>query len=350
MSDSNQKIPYENNPSLSLKEVFTLYVDAVQKSDLQRLFTTVTDNKDFIFITARGKLIDSPQGYYNFHKEWFKEKNWEMPTELIKIYEFQSFGCTIALFHYREINPSTQQVDGLDSYFTLLYRKEKGMWKIFADLCSPISRFKTNQNEAIKYTSDQEYLFSILKNRRTIRKFKSKSIPKEHLMKILDIIKYTPSAGNQQPWKLLVIQNQEVLSKLKKEVVNWYLQRYDTKQSISFAEKNQLTISIKQTINEIFSAPLYVAFLVDTTAKYPEFIIQDGTLLVAYFMIAARNLGYGTGFYTTFFPETQLKGFLKIPEKYSLICFSPLGEPDEWPEESPRKDINEFVVFESFQE
>ncbi|NHJ02304.1 MAG: hypothetical protein EAX86_09235 [Candidatus Heimdallarchaeota archaeon] len=343
-------IPQENHPSLSLKEVFSLYVDAVQKADLQRLFTTVTDKEDFFFISARGVLIDSLKDYYNFHDEWFKTRNWEMSAELIKIFESPSFGYTMALFYYREQDPDTQQITGLDSYFTLLFRRENGLWKVFSDICSPITRFSTNPVEAIRYSTDQEYLFSILKSRRTIRKFKSKSIPKAHLLKILDSVKYAPSAGNQQPWKFLVMQNPETMRKLKTEVLSWYLQRYQEHRTSSPAEIDELKTSLTQTLDKIFSAPLYIVILVDTTVKYPEYTLQDGMFAAAYFMIAARNLGYGTGFYTTFFPESQLKTFLQIPEKYRLICFSPLGEPEVWPEAAPRKPLDEYVVFEAFQE
>lgn len=65
-------------------------------------------------------------------------------------------------------------------------------------------------------------------------------------------------------------------------------------------------------------------------------------------MIVARALGYGTGFYTTFFPDEKMKEFFNIPEKYRLICFTPVGIPFEWPEASPKKKLEDFVIFESF--
>ncbi len=66
-------------------------------------------------------------------------------------------------------------------------------------------------------------------------------------------------------------------------------------------------------------------------------------------MIAARAMGYGTGFFTTFFPEQRMKEFLKIPERYSLICFTPIGVQQEWPQMPSKKDVDEVTVFGSFE-
>ena len=61
----------ENRPSLSLRETFDIYVRAVHNSDLKGLFTTVTKNEKFFFLTSTGKLIDTRQDYYKFHEDWF---------------------------------------------------------------------------------------------------------------------------------------------------------------------------------------------------------------------------------------------------------------------------------------
>ena len=98
----------------------------------------------------------------------------------------------------------------------------------------------------------------------------------------------------------------------------------------------------------MLTAPVYVAVLVDSKAKYSEYVTIDGTLAAANLMIAARALGYGTGFFTTFFPEAQMKAFFNIPEQYKLICFTPIGVPEEWPKPPSKKDLKELVVFETF--
>jgi nitroreductase/ketosteroid isomerase-like protein len=337
----------ENRPGLSLKETFEIYVRSIQNSDLKSLFTTVTDNPKFFFLTSRGSLIESREAYYKFHEDWFKERDWEMPVDLLEVREGKEYGYTTAIYHYRSKTPEGGRYI-LDSYFTLIFRKEEGMWKVVADVCTPINRYFTDTNPEIKYTSDQVFLFDMIKNRRTVRKFKSTPIPKEHILKILDAARFAPTAGNQQPWKFLVIQDRKKLDELKKEALLWYLDAYQIMRKPSEEELSQAREAVKTVLENVLSAPVYIAVLVDSQAKYPNYILYDGTLAAGNLMIAARALGYGTGFFTTFFPEGKMKEFFNMPEQYKLICFTPVGVPEEWPAAPLKKKLEEIVIFESF--
>jgi len=217
-----------------------------------------------------------------------------------------------------------------------------------ADICTPINRYFTEANPEIKYDSDQAYLFNIIKSRRTVRKFKSTPIPEEHIMKILDAARFAPTAGNQQPWKFLVIQNREKLDQLKEKALLWYLESYRSRKKADKQEIDSVREGVKKILENALSAPVYVAVLVDSKARYSDYIVHDGTLAAGYLMIAARALGYGTGFFTTFFPEEKMKKYFNIPNQYSLICFTPIGVPENWPETPSKKDLEEVIIFESF--
>ena len=337
----------ENRAGLSLKETFEIYVKAVQNSDLETLFTTVTDKEEFLFLTSTGKLIDSRNGYYKFHEDWFKEKDWEMPVELLEVHEGREYGYTVAIFHYKQ-KIKDGKIYNLDSYFTLIFHKENGMWKVVADICTPISRYFSEINSDVKYTFEQNYLFNIIRNRRTVRKFKSTPIPKEHIMKILDAARFAPTAGNQQPWKFLVIRDRNKLNELQKQALTWFIEKYKKERKPNEQELNRIREAVKNILKNVLSAPVYIAVLVDSKSKYSNYILYDGTLAAGYLMIAARALGYGTGFFTTFFPEQKMKEFFNIPDRYKLICFTPIGLPEKWPETPPKKSLEELVVFESF--
>jgi nitroreductase len=53
-----------------------------------------------------------------------------------------------------------------------------------------------------------------LLNRRSIRKYKDKQVPKETIDKILEAAMYAPSARNLQPWHFVVISKRDMLDKL----------------------------------------------------------------------------------------------------------------------------------------
>jgi nitroreductase/ketosteroid isomerase-like protein len=336
-----------NRPGLSVKETFEIYVKSVQNSDLGGLFSTVTDGDRLMFLTTRGELIDTRQGYYEFHQKWFKENDWEMPVELVEVREGKEYGYVTAIFHYRSGMPGGGRYI-LDSYFTLIFHKEDNMWKVVADLCTPIGQSFSDRDADVKYNERQHYLFDILKNRRTVRKFKSTPVPDAHIKKILEAASYAPTAGNQQPWKFLVIRDRDKLDSLKKEAMSWYIEKYRKSREPDKPEVESVRESIAGAVNDALSAPVYVAVLVDSEAEYPEYVVYDGTLAVENLFIAARSLGYGTGFFTTFFPEDKMRESFDIPKRYKLLCFTPIGVPENWPEMPEKKKSEDVIVFESF--
>jgi nitroreductase/ketosteroid isomerase-like protein len=336
-----------NRPGLSIKETFDIYVRSVQNSDLEALFTTVTEEKKFFFLTTTGVLISSRTDYYTFHQDWFKEDDWEMPVEYLEDHEGQEYGYATALFHYKEKRPDGGAVF-IDSYFTLIFHREDNMWKVVADICTPIDRSYSDPNSDSRYSSKQNFLFETIKNRRTVRRFKPAPVPKEHILKILDAARFAPTAGNQQPWKFLVIQDRKKLDDLRKHAFSWYLKRYPQRIKSNQEEKTKIEQALKERLDNVLSAPVYIAVLVDDKTRYADYALQDGVLAAGQLMIAARSLGYGTGFFTTFFAEKEMKEFFKIPDRYKLICFTPIGIPHEWPETPEKKKLEDLVVFDSF--
>ncbi len=294
-----------NRPGLSLKETFGIYVRAIQESDLETLFTTVTDQEKFFFLTSRGELIDSRREYYKFHQDWFLDKDWEMPVKLLEVHEGKDYGYRTALFYYRQ-KIASGETYSLDSYFTLIFHREDEMWKVVADVCTPISHYLSHPESEIKYTQEQTHVLNVIRDRRTVRKFKSDPVPMEHIMKILEAAHFAPTAGNQQPWKFLVVQDRKRLDRLKEAASSWYLEIYQQKKFPSEEEFARVKGVVKKTLENALSAPVYVAVLVDSEVENPDYILYDGTLAAGYLMIAARALGYGTGFYTTFFHFTLL--------------------------------------------
>ena len=201
---------------------------------------------------------------------------------------------------------------------------------------------------AAQFTSQQEYLFDIIKSRRTVRDFRPDPVPKEHILKILDMARSAPTSGNQQPWKFLVVQDRGKLDLLKGRAVTWFLEDYEKRMKPAPEVLDRIRKQLPATMAKVLSAPVYVAVLTDSQSSYPPDNRHDGPLAVAMLMIAARALGYGTGFYTTYFPEARMREFLGIPERYNLVCFTPIGIPVEWPPAPPKKRLEEFVVFEKF--
>jgi nitroreductase len=206
----------------------------------------------------------------------------------------------------------------------------------------------SGQAPAASYTPQQEYLFEIIKSRRTVRNFRPTPVPKEHILKILDMARSAPTSGNQQPWKFLVVQDRAKLDRLRDEAAAWLLEAYEKRTQPDPEVLAKLRKQLPETMAKVLSAPVYVAVLTDSRSAYPPDNRYDGPLAAALLMIAARSLGYGTGFYTSYFPEERMRRFFGIPERYNLVCFTPIGVPVEWPPAPAKKPLEDFVVFEKF--
>ncbi|MBP1770807.1 MAG: nitroreductase [Candidatus Aminicenantes bacterium] len=204
------------------------------------------------------------------------------------------------------------------------------------------------QAPAASYDPQQEYLFEIIKSRRTVRNFQPTPVPKEHILKILDMARSAPTSGNQQPWKFLVVQDRARLDRLRDEAAAWFLEAYEKRTQSDPEGLAKLRKRLPETMAKVLSAPVYVAVLTDSRSAYPPDNRHDGPLAAALLMIAARSLGYGTGFYTSYFPEEPMRRFFGIPERYNLVCFTPIGVPVEWPPAPAKKPLEDFVVFEKF--
>lgn len=53
-----------------------------------------------------------------------------------------------------------------------------------------------------------------IEKRRSIRKFKDKKIPNEHLMELLEAARLAPSGCNAQPWRFKIVKDKETKIKL----------------------------------------------------------------------------------------------------------------------------------------
>lgn len=217
-------------------------------------------------------------------------------------------------------------------------------WTVFENTVGSKPRY-----EAASTQTTADAVLETIRHRRTVRSYQATPIPREDLMKILEAAHLAPTAGNQQPWKFLVLQDRAKLDLLRERALDWYMDGVATRPEVRGRDLDSLRIGVASMLEDALSAPVYVAVVVDTEARYPDYVIYDGTLAAGNLMIAARAMGYGTGFFTTFFPEQRMKEFLGIPERYSLICFTPIGVPEEWPRMPSKKDVNEVTVFGSFE-
>jgi nitroreductase len=189
-------------------------------------------------------------------------------------------------------------------------------------------------------------IFATIRNRRSVREYKPDPVPREDIEMVLDAARMAPTSGNQQPWKFLVIEEEEQIADLKNACIAAAMDRYKDKEEYEGEEARALLkAKAGEYYAKVFSAPVYIVILTDSQSKYPAYNIHDGPLAAGYLMLAARALGYGTVYMTDSVPEDITTSVLNIPERYRRVCITPLGVPLSWPETPAKKDLSEFIIY-----
>ncbi|MEM3555552.1 MAG: nitroreductase family protein [Candidatus Micrarchaeia archaeon] len=174
--------------------------------------------------------------------------------------------------------------------------------------------------------------FTVVKERRMVRKFKKKEVPFELIEKIIEAGRWAPSAMNTQPWEFIIVRSNEG----RKKVREIYDEASSTagfyKQNTEFIENAVLIITLSDTEK--------IAHKLSTAAA------------VENMLLAATALGLGSVWlYRPLAVEktiNELKKFFKIPEKYEIIGIIAVGYPDEKPQAKERRKLTEIIHYEKF--
>lgn len=161
----------------------------------------------------------------------------------------------------------------------------------------------------------------VLKERRSIRKYKKEQISDEQLNQILEAGMYAPSGMGAQSAIMVVVQDEKLIKKLSK------LNAKFTKDPDG---------------DPFYGAPTVIIVLADSTRHT---YIEDGSLVMGNLMNAAYSLGVDSCWIhraREMFEDQEGKALLKewgIDEKYVGIGNCILGYRDcEYPEPKPRKE------------
>lgn len=165
----------------------------------------------------------------------------------------------------------------------------------------------------------------ISKMRVTVRKFSQKPIEEEKIEKILEAGRWSPTAVNAQPQRVLVLNTPENLAKVKEFCSFGYDQKY-----VDLSKECNDKANGK--INIYYGAPLVLFVCYDKTAcwTHPQngksSGATDGTIVATHMMLEAASIGLGT-VWISYFDEEKAMELLNIPETWQPVCMIYVGYP-----------------------
>jgi len=183
-----------------------------------------------------------------------------------------------------------------------------------------------------------------MKNRRSIRKYSRDSIPLEKIFQILEAGTYAPSGANLQPWIYIIVTDNELKEKIRKEA---------EKTERSFHEKApvQLRRWLKEqkiTPEKSFLTEAPALIVVAGLTKAPYWL-ESTWISIAYILLSVEAQNLGTLTYTPS-KTVFLNKLLRIPDDYHPVAILPIGNPAERPspETRARKPLEQRVYLNRY--
>jgi len=165
--------------------------------------------------------------------------------------------------------------------------------------------------------------YQLTQERYSLRKFADRPVEESALQQILEAGRTAPSAKNLQPQRIVVIQSQEALEKIRKFTRN------------------------------VFNAPvvLLVCGVLEEGWVNPfngrNSTEMDASIVATQMMLQATELGLGTT-WACWFDTEALKPLLNLPQGWEPFLLLPLGYPATEAKPSAshaqRKELSETVI------
>lgn len=183
-------------------------------------------------------------------------------------------------------------------------------------------------------------IIEVIKNRRSIRKYKSDPVDDKTVEIVMEAARLAPSWANTQCWRFIVVRDE------------------NTRARIAATIAANPTIGSNPALNAIKTAPVLIIACAEkavsgyfqgqaATDKGDSWMMFDVALAMENLVLAAAALGLGT-VHVGLFDAQQVASILGVPEGYCVVEMTPLGYPEFQPNPRPRKDTTEIVFHEKF--
>jgi nitroreductase len=167
---------------------------------------------------------------------------------------------------------------------------------------------------------------NVIKNRRSIRKYKPDPVPDEEIEYVLNAARLAPSWKNQQCWRYVVVKDKEKIEKIA-----------------SARPKSQ---------DWLREAPVMIVACADPDdsghREGKDYYLVDIGISFEHLLLAARDRGLGTCWIGGF-DEKTVKDSIEAPDNIRIIAYTPLGYPNEEKTGiSDRKTPQETIFYEKY--
>jgi nitroreductase len=208
-------------------------------------------------------------------------------------------------------------------------------------------QFSLTENEMLSRSANY---FEQLNNRRSVRNFSDKKIPKEVIDNIIKTASTAPSGANKQPYTFCVVENQELKKKIRIAAEEEEKRSYNERMSEEWLEDlkhlgtdaNKPFLEIAPYLIVVFKRP----FEYDKNGKkHQNYYVNESVGLACGMLISAiHNAGLVTLTHTPS-PMRFLEKILNRPDNERTFLLLPIGYAAEknYVPDIQRKPLNKIM-------
>lgn len=178
-------------------------------------------------------------------------------------------------------------------------------------------------NKKEKEYDDMDF-YDVIENRKSIRLFKTNSIEKGKINRMIKAAMMAPSWKNHTSYKFIIVDDKKIKNKLADTIMN----------------------DSDFTADAVKKAPLLAVVAADPDesgeVSGKEYYLVDSAIAMEHFVLAATAEGYGTCWVGAF-NEREARTILNIPDNFRVVAMTPVGEIEEDKEHFPPKNTGDII-------
>lgn len=207
-------------------------------------------------------------------------------------------------------------------------------------------------------------VYEAMRSAATVRRYRPDPIPDEVLYRVLDAARNAPSGGNLQGWRVILVRDQELRTRLK----GLYLHTWRPFHQARVAQSAQTGAGARPRpgssdgnhyAEHLDELPVHLLVLVEQAALVTPFPALNESHFAAgssiypfvqNLLLASRAEGLGTALTMLLNnEEEEVRRLLAIPEGFSLAAHLGVGWPDRpHPTRLRRRPVEEFTFRDRF--
>lgn len=177
---------------------------------------------------------------------------------------------------------------------------------------------------------------TMIKERRSVRKFKNETVDRETMKEIIDIARWAPSWANFQIARYTLVDDAETIAKLGTDGVKGFVYNVNTLKEakgvavLSFVKGKSGKLDLEKDEYATDKANVWEVF--------------DAGIACQTFTLAAHAKGIGTCIMGVI-DDDSISEIVGLPEEETVAALIVYGYPDENPPATKRKEVGDILRF-----